>query len=38
MNIRKEITDCNEINSVNPLYLNIKDMRGQFKNGKGDNA
>ena len=31
MNIRKKITECNEINSVNPLYLRIKDMKGQFK-------
>ena len=28
---KKKITECNEINSVNPLYLNIKDMKGQFK-------
>ena len=38
MNIRKKITECNEINSVNPLYLRIKDMKGQFKKGKGDNV
>ena len=31
-----KITECNEINSVNPLYLKIKDMKGQFK--KGDNV
>ena len=37
MNIKK-ITECNEINSVNPLYLRIKDMKGQFKKGKGDNV
>ena len=30
MNIRKKITECNEINSVNPLYLKIKDMKDQF--------
>ena len=38
MNIRKKITECNEINSVNLLYLNVKDMKGQFKKGKGDNV
>ena len=35
---KKKITECNEINSVNPLYLKIKDMKGQFKKGKGDNV
>ena len=35
---KKKITECNEINSVNPLYLRILDMKGQFKKGKGDNA
>ena len=35
---KKKITECNEINSVNPLYLRIKDMKGQFKKGKGDNV
>ena len=24
---KKKITECNEINSVNPPYLNIKDMK-----------
>ena len=24
---RKKITECNEINSVNPLYLRIRDMK-----------
>ena len=38
MNTRKEITECNVINSVNPLYLRIRDLRGKFKNGKDDNA
>ena len=28
---KKKITECNEINSVNPLCLRIKDMQGQFK-------
>ena len=37
MNIKK-ITECNVINSVNPLYLRIIDMKGQFKKGKGDNV
>ena len=23
-------TECKEINSVNPLYLRIKDMKGHF--------
>ena len=27
---KKKITECNEINSVNPLYLSIKDLKGQF--------
>ena len=35
---KKKITECNEINSVNPLYLKIKDMKGQFKKSKGDNV
>ena len=26
---KKKITECNEVNSVNPLYLRIIDMRGQ---------
>ena len=28
---KKEIAECNEISSVNPLYLRIIDMKGQFK-------
>ena len=35
---KKKITKCNEISSVNPLYLKIKDMKGQLKKGKGDNV
>ena len=35
---KKKITECNEINSVNPLYLRITDMKGQFKKGKDDNV
>ena len=38
MNIRKQITECNKTNYVNPLYLRIKDMKGQFKTSKGDNV
>ena len=33
---KKKITECNEINSVNPLYFGIKDMKGQFNKCKGD--
>ena len=29
MNIKK-VTECNVINSVNPLYLRILDIKGQF--------
>ena len=35
---KKKVTECNEINSVNPLYLKIIDMKGQFKKVKGDNV
>ena len=35
---KNKITECNEVNSVNPLYLRIKDMKGHFKKGKGDNV
>ena len=28
---KKEITECNVINSVNPIYLRIRDITGQFK-------
>ena len=31
---KKKVTECNEMNSVNPLYLRIKDMKGQFGKGK----
>ena len=27
---KKKISECNKIDSVNPLYLMIKDMKGQF--------
>ena len=27
---KKKITECNEINSANPPYLRITDMRGKF--------
>ena len=35
---KKKITECNEINSVNQLYLTIADMKGQFKKNKSDNV
>ena len=35
---KKKNTEYNEINSVNPLYVRIIDMKGQFKKGKGDNV
>ena len=35
---KKKNTECNEINSVNPLYFRIKDMKVQFKKGKSDNV
>ena len=34
----KKITECNVINSANPLYLRILDMKDKFKKGKGDNV
>ena len=37
MNIRNKLQNVMKINSANPLYLNIKDMKIQFKKGKGDN-
>ena len=30
---KKKISECNVINSVNPLYLRIVDMKGQFEKG-----
>ena len=33
---KKKITECNVIKSVNPLYLRIVDIRGQFEKGKDD--
>ena len=36
MNIRKKITERNVIKSVNPLYLRIVDIKGQFEKGKDD--
>ena len=35
---KEKITECNVINSVNPLYLRILDMEDKFKKGKGDNV
>ena len=33
---KKEISECNVVNSVNPLYLRIIDITGQFEKGKND--
>ena len=33
---KKKISECDVINSVNPLYLRIVDMKGQFEKGKDD--
>ena len=33
---KKKITEFNIIKSVNPLYLRIVDVRGQFEKGKDD--
>ena len=33
---KKKISECNVINSVNPLHLRIVDIEGQFKKGKDD--
>ena len=33
---KKKISECNVINSVNPFYLRIVDMKGQFEKGKDD--
>ena len=33
---KKKISECNVINSVNPLYLRIVDMKGQLEKGKDD--
>ena len=30
------MTECNIIKSVNPLYLRIIDIKGQFEKGKDD--
>ena len=38
MNKKEKITECNVINSVNPLYLRITDIKGQFKKSKDDNV
>ena len=35
---KKKITESNVTNSVNPLFLNIKDMKGKSKKGKVDNV
>ena len=33
---KKKITECNIIASVNPLYLRIVDIKGQFEKGRDD--
>ena len=33
---KNKITECNVIKSVNPLYLRIVDIKGQFEKGKDD--
>ena len=33
---KKKISECNVINSVNPLYLRIINMDGQIEKGKDD--
>ena len=33
---KKKISECNVINSVNPLYLRIININGQFKKDKDD--
>ena len=33
---KKKISECDVINSVNPLYLRIADINAQFEKGKGD--
>ena len=33
---KKKISECNVIKSVNPLYLRIVDIKGQFEKGKDD--
>ena len=34
---KKKNTECNVINSINPIYVRIRDIKGQFKKGKDDN-
>ena len=33
---KKKISECNVINSVNPLHLKITDIKGQFGKSKDD--
>ena len=35
---KKKITECDEMNSVNPLYLRITVMKVQFKKDNSDNV
>ena len=34
--LKKKISECKVINSINPLYLRIMNMNGQFEKGKND--
>ena len=33
---KKKISECNVINSVNPIYLRFGNIKGQFEKGKDD--
>ena len=33
---KKKISECNVINNINPFYLKIADIKGQFEKGKDD--
>ena len=36
MNIRKKVTECDIIRSVDPLYIKIVNIKDQFEKGKDD--
>ena len=36
IDVKKKISECNVIKSVNPLYIRIININGQFKNDKDD--
>ena len=36
ISLAMKVSECNVINSANPLYLRIVDMKGQFEKGKDD--